>query len=58
MERRGPEPNIYTYNTVTRAYAEAGRLEEAVGVLRDIKVSDNMPCSERLSYFTHIRRGA
>ena len=26
MEREGPEPNIYTYNTVTRAFAEAGRL--------------------------------
>ena len=24
MEERGPEPNIYTYNTVTRAFAEAG----------------------------------
>ena len=37
MEKHGPEPNIYTYNTITRAYAEAGRLDEAVGVLRDIK---------------------
>ena len=27
MEANGPEPNIYTYNTVTRAFAEAGRLE-------------------------------
>ncbi len=24
MEERGPAPNIYTYNTVTRAFAEAG----------------------------------
>jgi hypothetical protein len=24
MEKDGPEPNIYTYNTVTRAFAEAG----------------------------------
>ena len=37
MEKYGPEPNIYTYNTITRAYAEAGRLDDAVGVLRDIK---------------------
>lgn len=37
MEKNGPEPNIYTYNTITRAYAEAGRLDEALGVLRDIK---------------------
>ena len=27
MEANGPEPNIYTYNTVTRAFAKAGRLE-------------------------------
>ena len=27
MELNGPEPNIYTYNTVTRAFAQAGRLE-------------------------------
>ena len=27
MESNGPEPNIYTYNTVTRAFAQAGRLE-------------------------------
>lgn len=27
MEANGPEPNIYTYNTVTRAFAQAGRLE-------------------------------
>ena len=27
MEKDGPEPNIYTYNTVTRAFAEAGRLQ-------------------------------
>lgn len=27
MEQHGPEPNLYTYNTITRAFAEAGRLE-------------------------------
>lgn len=27
MEKNGPEPNIYTYNTVTRAFAESGRLQ-------------------------------
>ena len=25
MEKSGPEPNIYTYNTVTRAFAESGK---------------------------------
>lgn len=25
MEKNGPEPNIYTYNTVTRAFAESGK---------------------------------
>jgi len=37
MEKNGPEPNIYTYNTVTRAFAEAGRLDEAMTVLSTIK---------------------
>ena len=37
MERNGPEPNIYTYNTITRAFAEAGRIEEAMAVLNSIK---------------------
>lgn len=37
METKGPEPNIYTYNTVTRAFAEAGRLEEAISILQTIK---------------------
>eukprot|EP00596_Hydrurales_sp_CCMP1899_P000718 CAMPEP_0119044370 /NCGR_PEP_ID=MMETSP1177-20130426/30952_1 /TAXON_ID=2985 /ORGANISM="Ochromonas sp, Strain CCMP1899" /LENGTH=540 /DNA_ID=CAMNT_0007014397 /DNA_START=865 /DNA_END=2487 /DNA_ORIENTATION=+ len=37
MEENGPEPNIYTYNTVTRAFAEAGRLQEALSVLTNIK---------------------
>jgi len=27
MEKNGSEPNIYTYNTVTRAFAESGRLQ-------------------------------
>jgi hypothetical protein len=33
MEENGPEPNIYTYNTVTRAFAEAGRLEVRTHIL-------------------------
>ena len=37
MERNGPEPNIYTYNTVCRAFAEAGRMEEAMLILGSIK---------------------
>lgn len=37
MERNGPEPNIYTYNTVTRAFAEQGRLREALQVLESIR---------------------
>lgn len=37
MEANGPEPNIYTYNTVTRAFAEQGRLDEALDVLKSIK---------------------
>jgi pentatricopeptide repeat protein len=43
METNGPEPNIYTYNTITRAYAEAGRLDEAVGVLRTLKTRSLTP---------------
>ena len=37
MERDGPEPNIYTYNTITRAFAEAGRLDDAMNMLENIK---------------------
>ena len=37
MEKDGPEPNIYTYNTVTRAFAESGRLEEALQILTSIR---------------------
>ena len=37
METVGPEPNIFTYNTVTRAFAEAGRLQEAMSVLLSIR---------------------
>lgn len=37
MEKFGPEPNIYTYNTMVRAFAEAGRLNEAMGVLNRLK---------------------
>ena len=27
MEANGPEPNIYTYNTVIRAFAEVGNID-------------------------------
>ena len=37
MEKNGPEPNIYTYNTVMRAFAEQGRLQEALQVLQSIR---------------------
>jgi pentatricopeptide repeat protein len=37
MEANGPEPNIYTYNTVTRAFAENGRLNEAIKILTSIQ---------------------
>ena len=37
MERDGPEPNIYTYNTVSRAFAEAGRMDEALLMLNSIR---------------------
>ena len=33
MEEHGPDPNIYTYNTIIRAFAEAGQLDEALAVL-------------------------
>merc|ERR1711871_679838 len=37
MEANGPDPNIYTYNTVVRAFAEAGKLDEALDLLKRIK---------------------
>ena len=37
MENNGPDPNIYTYNTMVRAFAEAGRLDEALELLEKIK---------------------
>jgi pentatricopeptide repeat protein len=37
METHGPDPNIYTYNTVTRAFAQAGKLGEALDLLKRIK---------------------
>jgi len=37
MEENGPEPNIYTYNTITRAFAETGRLDDAMDVLQSIE---------------------
>lgn len=37
MEQNGPEPNIYTYNTIVRAFAEVGRLDEALAMLDKIK---------------------
>ena len=27
METNGPEPNVYTYNNICRAFAEQGRLQ-------------------------------
>ena len=43
MEIYGPEPNLYTYNTVIRAFAEAGRLEEALSILTSIKLKGLLP---------------
>lgn len=50
MERDGPEPNIYTYNTVTRAFAEEGRLDEALDILRSIKNRQLLP--DRFTFTT------
>lgn len=43
MEKNGPEPNIYTYNTVIRAFAEVGKLEEAMEILGNIKKRGLVP---------------
>merc|ERR1711871_985272 len=43
MEANGPDPNIYTYNTVTRAFAEAGKLDEALDLLKRIKSRNLKP---------------
>ena len=37
MEKYGPEPNIYTYNNIVRAFAEKGKLDEALSILGIIK---------------------
>lgn len=37
MEARGPEPNIYTYNTITRALAESGLLGEALALVERVR---------------------
>ncbi len=50
MEEHGPEPNIYTYNTVTRAFAEAGKLPEALDLLKRLK-SRNL-CPDRFTFTT------
>jgi pentatricopeptide repeat protein len=43
MEQNGPEPNIYTYNSIIRAFAEAGRLPEAMATLRSIELRGLKP---------------
>jgi pentatricopeptide repeat protein len=50
MEKDGPEPNIYTYNTVTRAFAESGRLEEALKILSSIRLRGLSP--DRFTFTT------
>lgn len=50
MEKDGPEPNIYTYNTVTRAFAESGRLEEALQILSSIRLRGLSP--DRFTFTT------
>ena len=50
MEQDGPEPNIYTYNTVTRAFAEAGRLDDAILMLEKIKQRQLSP--DRFTFTT------
>ena len=37
METNGPEPNVYTYNNICRAFAEEGRVDDAMAVLRSLK---------------------
>eukprot|EP00607_Mallomonas_marina_P005775 CAMPEP_0182437520 /NCGR_PEP_ID=MMETSP1167-20130531/85101_1 /TAXON_ID=2988 /ORGANISM="Mallomonas Sp, Strain CCMP3275" /LENGTH=399 /DNA_ID=CAMNT_0024630465 /DNA_START=774 /DNA_END=1970 /DNA_ORIENTATION=- len=36
MESTGPEPNIFTYNTIIRAFSDSGRLEDALEILNTI----------------------
>jgi pentatricopeptide repeat protein len=50
MEKNGPEPNIYTYNTVTRAFAEDGRLDEAIKILTTIRARGLQP--DRFTFTT------
>ena len=50
MEANGPDPNIYTYNTVTRAFAEAGKLDEALDLLKRIKSRNLKP--DRFTFTT------
>ena len=38
MELNGPAPNIYTYNTIVRSFAEEGNLDDALSILNNIKV--------------------
>lgn len=43
MEVNGPEPNIFTYNTIIRTFANGGRLQEALSVLSSIRSHGLMP---------------
>lgn len=43
MEENGPEPNIYTYNTATRAFAETGKLAEALSLVERIRTKGLKP---------------
>ena len=42
--------HIYTYNTITRAFAEAGRLDDAINMLENIKRSKLSP--DRFTFTT------
>jgi pentatricopeptide repeat protein len=43
MEEYGPAPNMYTYNNIVRAFAEAGLLEESLSILDRIKQRGFVP---------------
>jgi len=43
MELNGPEPNIYTYNNICRAFAELGRVDDALSVLNSLKAKRLSP---------------